>query len=140
MSDVSDDQPTHDAPTDAPTAPTAGAPSPSPSTPVDHPAPAGTVTGPLAGPERTDPVTVLDMVWPETGLPVVVRVDRRPRDAISEGDAVHLEVDFVTLTLTPLEFIQLAASLRLSVDALLEQHPGLQRAVIAAFDLRRDDR
>lgn len=88
----------------------------------------------------SDEVTILDMVWPETGLPVTVRVDRRPRDTISEGDAVRLEVDFVTLTLTPLEAIQLAASLRLSVDALLDQHPGLQRAVIAAFDLRRDDR
>ncbi len=91
-------------------------------------------------PTRRDPMTVLDMVWPETGLPVSVRVDRRPKDVISEDDAVHLEVDFVTLALSPLEFIQLAASLRMSVDALLDQHPGLQRAVIAAFDLRRDDR
>ena len=89
---------------------------------------------------RHDPVTILDMVWPETGLPVSVRVDRRPKDAISEDDVVHLELDFVTLAISPLEFIQLAASLRMSVDALLDQHPGLQRAVIAAFDLRRDDR
>ena len=91
-------------------------------------------------PGRRDPITVLDMVWPETGLPVSVRVDRRPRDTISEDDSVHLELDFVTLALSPLEFIQLAASLRMSVDALLDQHPGLQRAVIAAFDLRKDDR
>lgn len=91
-------------------------------------------------PNRRDPITVLDMVWPETGLPVSVRVDRRPQDTISEDDAVHLELDFVTLALSPLEFIQLAASLRMSVDALLDQHPGLQRAVIAAFDLRKDDR
>lgn len=100
-------------------------------------APTAPVTGQAA---RREPVTVLDMVWPETGLPVTVRVDRRPTDAISEDDAVQLEVDFVTLSLSPLEFIQLAASLRMSVDALLDQHPGLQRAVIAAFDLRRDDR
>ncbi len=106
------------------------------------PTPDDATSGAGAGdqPTRRDPITVLDMVWPETGLPVSVRVDRRPKDAISEDDAVHLELDFVTLALSPLEFIQLAASLRMSVDALLEQHPGLQRAVIAAFDLRRDDR
>ena len=127
------DQPTdRDAnqPTDAP-----------PTDPAAHVAPAGSTDqpGPTA-PSRNDPVTILDMVWPETGLPITVRVDRRPKDAISEDDVVHLEFDFVTLAISPLEFIQLAASLRMSVDALLEQHPGLQRAVIAAFDLRRDDR
>jgi hypothetical protein len=42
----------------------------------------------------------------------------------------------VTLSLTPTEFIQLAASLRLSVDGLLDHHPGLQRAVVAAFDIK----
>ena len=104
------------------------------------PTPDDATTGAGDQPTRRDPITVLDMVWPETGLPVSVRVDRRPKDAISEDDAVHLELDFVTLALSPLEFIQLAASLRMSVDALLDQHPGLQRAVIAAFDLRRDDR
>ena len=103
------------------------------------PPPDEAATPPPASPRR-DPVTVLDMVWPETGLPVVVRVDRRPRDTIAEADAIRLELDFVTLTLTPLEFIQLAASLRMSVDSLLDQHPGLQRAVIAAFDLRANDR
>lgn len=106
---------------------------PTASAPDEHP-------GPEPAPVRRDPVTVLDMVWPETGLPIVVRVDRRPRDTISEADEIRLELDFVTLTLTPLEFIQLAASLRMSVDSLLDQHPGLQRAVIAAFDLRAEDR
>lgn len=117
---------------------------------TDHPTntdatpPADTVASPDTAsdspPVRREPVTILDMVWPETGLPVSVRVDRRPTDALSEDDVVHLELDFVTLAISPLEFIQLAASLRMSVDALLDQHPGLQRAVIAAFDLRRDDR
>jgi hypothetical protein len=114
-----------DNPTDQP------APTPPAVVPPDVPA-AGSV-GPAS------PVTILDMVWPETGFPVTVRVDRRPRDLISEADEVQLEVDFVTLRLSPLEFIQLAASLRMSVDTLLDQHPGLQRAVIAAFDLRGDD-
>ena len=111
-------------------------------TPNANPDPisAGAQAGADGQPTRREPITVLDMVWPETGLPVSVRVDRRPQDTISEDDAVHLELDFVTLALSPLEFIQLAASLRMSVDALLDQHPGLQRAVIAAFDLRRDDR
>ncbi|CAA9547484.1 MAG: hypothetical protein AVDCRST_MAG49-1399 [uncultured Thermomicrobiales bacterium] len=76
------------------------------------------------------------MVWPETGLQVTVRAPRRPKDTLGEDDELALQVDFVTLSLSPLEFIQLASSLRLSVDGLLEQHPGLQRAVIAAFDLR----
>ena len=90
-------------------------------------------------PPRTR-LTMLDMVWPETGLPVTVRVDQRPMDTITDDDVVELELDFVTLSLSPIEFIQLAASLRMSVDSLLDQHPGLQRAVIAAFDLRRDGR
>lgn len=107
---------------------------------AELPTPPIAPSSPDGQPSRREPVTVLDMVWPETGLPVSVRVDRRPQDTISEADLVHLELDFVTLALSPLEFIQLAASLRMSVDALLDQHPGLQRAVIAAFDLRRDDR
>lgn len=89
---------------------------------------------------RPDQDVLLDMVWPETGLPVTVRVDQRPKDMIRDDDAIDLELDFVTLSLSPIEFIQLAASLRMSVDALLDHHPGLQRAVISAFDLRRDGR
>jgi hypothetical protein len=42
----------------------------------------------------------------------------------------------VTLSLTPLEFIQLASFLRMSIDGLLEQHPKYQRAVVSAFDIR----
>jgi hypothetical protein len=38
--------------------------------------------------------------------------------------------------LTPLEFIQLASFLRMSIDGLLDHHPSLQRAVINAFDIR----
>ena len=88
------------------------------------PAPAG---------ERVD---LLDMIWPETGLQTASRVPRRPKDTLSEDDTIHLEIDFVTLALTPLEFIQLASFLRMSIDGLLEQHPSLQRAVVNAFDLR----
>jgi hypothetical protein len=79
---------------------------------------------------------VLDIVWPETGLQTGCRVSSRPKDALGEDDLVELEVDFVKLSLTPLEFIQLASFLRMSIDGLLERHPGLQRAVVNAFDIR----
>ncbi len=78
---------------------------------------------------------VLDMVWPETGLQTECRVSSRPKDTLSEDDVVELDIDFVTLSLSPLEFIQLASFLRMSIDGLLERHPGLQRAVVNAFDI-----
>jgi hypothetical protein len=78
---------------------------------------------------------VLDMVWPETGLQTGCRVSLRAKDTLSEDDLVELEIDFVKLSLTPLEFIQLASFLRMSVDGLLERHPSLQRAVVNAFDI-----
>ncbi len=81
-------------------------------------------------------IELLNMIWPETGLQTASRVPRRPKDTLSEQDTIHLEIDFVTLSLTPLEFIQLASFLRMSIDGLLEQHPSLQRAVVNAFDLR----
>ena len=79
---------------------------------------------------------ILDMVWPETGLQTRSRVSQRPRDTLGEDDVVELDIDFVRLALTPLEFIQLASFMRMTVDGLLEQHPGLQRAVVNAFDIR----
>ena len=79
---------------------------------------------------------LLDMIWPETGLQTSTRVPRRPKDTLSEDDTLELQIDFVTLSLTPLEFIQLASFLRMSIDGLLEQHPSLQRAVVHAFDIR----
>jgi hypothetical protein len=82
------------------------------------------------------PVDLLDMIWPETGLQTTSRLPRRPKDTLSEDDAIELTIDFVTLTLTPLEFIQLASFLRMSIDGLLDHHPSLQRAVINAFDIR----
>ena len=78
---------------------------------------------------------VIDMVWPETGLQTRCRVSQRPQDTLGEDDVVELEVDFLTLSLSPLEFIQLASFLRMSVDGLLDRHPGLQRAVVNAFDI-----
>lgn len=87
----------------------------------------------MADRERID---LLDMIWPETGLQTASRVPRRPKDTLTEDDTIQLEIDFVTLALTPLEFIQLASFLRMSIDGLLEQHPSLQRAVVNAFDLR----
>lgn len=79
---------------------------------------------------------LLDMVWPETGLQVSTSLTDRERDKLGEDDEVQLTIDFVTLTLSPIEFIQLAASLRLSVDGILETHPSMQRAVVAAFDIK----
>lgn len=83
--------------------------------------------------ERTD---FLDMIWPETGLQVSTSAPAKPRDSLTDDDQIELTVDFVTLSLSPTEFIQLAASLRLSVDGLLENHPSMQRAVVAAFDIK----
>ena len=79
---------------------------------------------------------VLEMVWPETGLQTGCRVSRRSKDALGDDDVVELDIDFVKLSLSPLEFVQLAAFLRLSVDGLLDRHPGLQRAVVNAFDIQ----
>ena len=87
-------------------------------------------------PRRREHVELLDMIWPETGLEVSARAPRRPQDTLSEDDLIEVRLDFVTISLTPLEFIQLAASLRMCIDDLLTQHPGLQRAVVSAFDIR----
>ncbi|MGH2613716.1 MAG: hypothetical protein ACRDJC_00615 [Thermomicrobiales bacterium] len=78
---------------------------------------------------------ILEMVWPETGLQTSCRVSRRAKDALGEDDVVELDIDFVKLSLSPLEFIQLASFLRMSIDGLLDRHPGLQRAVVNAFDI-----
>ena len=58
------------------------------------------------------------------------------RDKLADDDEIQLTIDFVTLSLSPTEFIQLAASLRLSVDGILEHHPAMQRAVVGAFDIK----
>lgn len=81
-------------------------------------------------------VDLIEMIWPETGLQCSTKIPERPKDTLGEDDTVELTVDFLTLSLSPLEFIQLASFLRMSIDNLLEQHPSLQRAVINAFDLR----
>lgn len=85
---------------------------------------------------RVEAEELLDMVWPETGLQTGASVSRRARDTLGEDDVVELDIDFVKLSLSPLEFIQLASFLRMTVDELLERHPGLQRAVVNAFDIR----
>jgi hypothetical protein len=85
---------------------------------------------------RAEHEQILEMIWPETGLQTASHVSRRPQDTLGEDDVVELEIDFVRLSLTPLEFIQLASFLRMTVDGLLDRHPGLQRAVVNAFDIR----
>ena len=79
---------------------------------------------------------VMEMVWPETGLQTGCRASRRPKDTLGEDDVIELSVDFVTLSLSPLEFIQLASFMRMSIDGLLDRHPALQQAVVNAFDIR----
>ena len=100
---------------------------------VGEPEESGSPTPPRRRAELED---LLDIDWPETGLQTAVRLSNRPRDTLGEDDVVELTVDFVTLSLTPLEFIQLASFLRMSVDGMLERHPGLQRAVVRAFDIK----
>jgi hypothetical protein len=99
---------------------------------VAEPEESGNSTPPRLAAELDD---ILDMVWPETGLQTGCRVSSRLKDTLGEDDLVELEVDFVKLSLTPLEFIQLASFMRMSIDGLLERHPGLQRAVVNAFDI-----
>lgn len=88
------------------------------------------------GASNQSSIDLIDMIWPETGLQTTSRMPRRPQDQLSEEDMIELQLDFVTLSLTPLEFIQLASFLRMSIDGLLEQHPRYQRAVVNAFDIR----
>lgn len=85
---------------------------------------------------RRQPVELLDMIWPQTGLATTMRMPDRAPDGLTEDDLIELQIDFVTLALSPLELIQLAAFLRMSIDGLLDQHPSLQRAVVEAFDIR----
>lgn len=88
--------------------------------------------------EMTDKKTIeiLDMIWPQTGLSTTLTVPDKPKDSLGEGDQVQLSVDFLTMTLSPLELIQLAAFLRVSMDELMERHPSLQREVVNAFDIQ----
>lgn len=89
-----------------------------------------------SGATKSEPFELLDMIWPETGLQTAARMPRRAKDTLSERDEIELAIDFVTLSLTPLEFIQLASALRMSIDSLLGEHPGFQRAVVNAFDIK----
>ena len=81
-------------------------------------------------------IEILDMIWPESGLSTTLTVPDKPKDTLGEGDQVQLSVDFLTLTLSPLELIQLAAFLRVGMDELMERHPSLQRDVVNAFDIK----
>lgn len=78
----------------------------------------------------------LQIIWPETGLHTIATAPLAEKDKLSEEDELTLSIDFLTLALSPLEFIQLASFLRMSVDILLEHHPGFQRAVVNAFDIK----
>lgn len=79
---------------------------------------------------------ILEIIWPETGLHTKAIVPVRERDQLADSDEVELSIDFLTLSLSPLELIQLASFLRMTIDGLLDRHPGYQRAVINAFDIK----
>lgn len=81
-------------------------------------------------------IEILDMIWPETGLSTTLTVPDKPKDTLGEGDQVQLSIDFLTMTLSPLELIQLAAFLRVGMDEIMDRHPSLQRAVVNAFDIK----
>jgi hypothetical protein len=78
----------------------------------------------------------LEIIWPETGLHTTATGPVRAKNALADDDEIELSIDFVSLSLSPLEFIQLASFLRMSVDALLDRHPDWQRAVVSAFDIK----
>lgn len=86
--------------------------------------------------ERKPMIDVLDVIWPETGLSTTLQVPEKPKDTLGEDDQVKLSIDFLTITLSPLELIQLAAFLRVGMDELMDRHPSLQRQVVNAFDIR----
>lgn len=86
--------------------------------------------------DKRDLLEILDVIWPETGLSTTLQVPDKPKDTLGESDQIQLSIDFITLTLSPLELIQLAAFLRVGMDELMERHPSLQRQVINAFDIR----
>jgi len=78
----------------------------------------------------------LEIIWPESGLHTVATAPRRQKNTLTDDDEIALSIDFVTLTFSPLEFIQLASFLRMCVDGLLDRHPSYQKAVVNAFDVR----
>ncbi|MBX3070569.1 MAG: hypothetical protein KF883_08755 [Thermomicrobiales bacterium] len=78
----------------------------------------------------------LQIIWPETGLHTITSAPAAAKDTLDEDAEITLSIDFLTLSLSPLEFIQLASFLRMSVDQLLERHPSWQRAVVNAFDVK----
>jgi hypothetical protein len=86
--------------------------------------------------DRRAAIELIEMIWPETGLQTTSRLPIRPKGTLSEDDLIEVQIDFVTLALTPLEFVQLASFLRMSIDGLLEHHPSFQQAVVRAFDIR----
>ena len=79
---------------------------------------------------------ILQIIWPETGLHTISTIPIREKDRLSDSDEVELSIDFLTLSLSPLELIQLASFLRMTIDGLLDRHPGYQRAVVNAFDVK----
>jgi len=79
---------------------------------------------------------ILEIIWPETGLHTKAVTPLREKDQLADVDDVELSIDFLTLSLSPLELIQLASFLRMTIDGLLDRHPSYQRAVVNAFDIR----
>jgi len=79
---------------------------------------------------------ILEIIWPETGLHTKAVAPLRDKDKLTGDDEVELSIDFLTLSLSPLELIQLASFLRMTIDGLLDRHPSYQRTVVNAFDIK----
>jgi len=79
---------------------------------------------------------ILEIIWPETGLHTKAVAPVREKDQLGDSDEIDLSIDFLTLSLSPLELIQLASFLRMTIDGLLDRHPSYQRAVVNAFDIK----
>lgn len=77
---------------------------------------------------------LLDIVWPGSGLSTSSRMPDVPENELTNEQSVELQLDFVSLSLTPTEFIQLAAFMRVSVDRMLAAHPHLQQSVNDTYD------
>ena len=71
----------------------------------------------------------LHIIWPETGLHTVASGPVGEKNSLTEDDEIALSIDFLTLSLSPLEFIQLASFMRMCVDGLLDRHGRVARAV-----------
>ncbi len=68
---------------------------------------------------------ILEIIWPETGLHTKAVAPKREKDQLGDSDDVELSIDFLTLSLSPLELIQLASFLRMTIDGSARPSSGV---------------